>query len=130
LETIPPEIRGLKGAEAQLAEYRESTAFELLGLASIYQQQASDSRLGLPRVQNSNLQKARSATTAAKPTSARTAQYGKLAAPRTTSVSAKTKSLLDEIRAVKEKRNRIKITAGLYYLDRNKKFKKVLTFLA
>ncbi|KAK2464500.1 hypothetical protein APHAL10511_003479 [Amanita phalloides] len=113
-------FQGLKGAETQLDEYCESTAFGLLERTSIYQQQASHSHLGLPRVQNSNLQKVQSATTAAK----LSARYGKSATPRM-GVSVKTKSLMDEIRAVKEKRNRIKITAGLYYFDKNKKFKKI-----
>ena len=57
-ETIPQGVLRLDGALAQLTKHQKSDfATEIFQIAAGYQSQASDNRLGLPRTQNTSLQK-------------------------------------------------------------------------
>jgi len=102
---IPQSIFKLVGAAEQLSSYPKSdvAAAEIIELAAGFQSIASDKRLGRPRTQNTNLQKA-------------TLSRFKKAAPGL----SKGKTLLAEIKAAKNDTGRIKVTAGLYILSKNK----------
>lgn len=100
----PPSILKLVGAIEQLNNYRKSdVAAHIIELAARFQSVASDNRLGRPRTQNTSLQKA-------------ALSRFKKPAPGL----SKGKTLMAEIKAAKNEAGKIKITAGLYILSKNK----------
>ncbi|KAF8712521.1 hypothetical protein AX14_013037 [Amanita brunnescens Koide BX004] len=114
LEEIPAVLLRLNGAADQLGQFQKSSASDLLRLAFTHQKQASDHRLGLPRPQNTSLQKA---------TLAGLKQQQAPKGPST----ARTQMISEQIRAAKDNKNKIKITAGLYTVTHDSaKFSKVL----
>ncbi|KAF8631327.1 hypothetical protein AX17_005133 [Amanita inopinata Kibby_2008] len=103
-EAIPQSILKLNGAMEQLGSYQKSdVASEIFELAAGFQSVASDNRLGCPRTQNTSLQKA-------------ALSRFKEPAPGL----SKGKTLLAEMKAAKDDSGRIKITAGLYLISKNK----------
>ena len=99
----------------QLGSHRKSDVVsEIIELAARFQSIASDNRLGRPRTQNTSLQKASSLRF-------------KKPAPGV----SKGKMILVEMKAAKDN-VRIKITAGLYLISKNKSrmeiMKKVICF--
>jgi hypothetical protein len=103
-EDIPQHIFQLDGVVEQLRTYRKSDiAAELITVAARFQETASDNRLGRPRTQNASLQKA-------------TLSRFKKLAPGL----SKGKTLMAEMKAAKDETGRIKITAGLYLLSKQK----------
>lgn len=113
LEEIPAVLLRLNGAADQLGQFQKSSASDLLRLAFTHQKQASDHRLGLPRPQNTSLQKA---------TLAGLKQQQAPKGPST----ARTQMISEQIRAAKDNKNKIKITAGLYTVTHDSaKFSKV-----
>jgi hypothetical protein len=114
LEEIPAALLRLNGAADQLGQFQKSSASDLLRLAFTHQKQASDHRLGLPRPQNTSLQKASFASVKQRPGQQ---------APK--GPSTRTQMINEQIRAAKDIKDKIKITAGLYTVT-NAKFSKVL----
>ena len=103
-ENIPQSVLKLDGAMDQLGGYQKSdVASDMIELAARFQSIASDNRLGHPRTQNTSLQKA-------------VLSCFKKPAPGL----SKGKTLMAEMKAVKEDPSRIKITAGLYLISKNK----------
>jgi len=103
-EAIPRVILKLDGAMDQLSSYRKSdVTSEIFELAAGFQSVASDNRLGRPRTQNTSLQKA-------------APSRFKKPAPGL----SKGKTLMAEMKAAKDNTGRIKITAGLYLISKNK----------
>jgi hypothetical protein len=103
-ETIPQSVLQLDGALAQLTGHQKSDfASEIFQIVAGYQSHASDNCLGLPRTQNASLQKT-------------TNSRFKKAAPGI----SKGKMLLAEMKMKKEEAGRVKITAGLYIVSKNK----------
>lgn len=86
----------------------------------VHQKQASDHRLGLPRQQNTSLQKASFARS--------TKQVGIGQQGLGRKGTSRTQTISDRIRAVKDDKDKIKITAVLYTFKNDEKFVKV--FLA
>lgn len=105
-EDIPQTIFELDGAAEQLSAYRKSdVAAEIIAIAARFQDTASDNRLGRPRTQNANLEKAA------------LSRFKKLAPGL-----SKGKTLMAEMKAAaKGEAGRIKITAGLYLLSKYKR---------
>jgi hypothetical protein len=88
----------------QLGSYQKSdVASEIMELAAGFQSIASDNHLGRLRTQNTSLQKA-------------ALSRFKKPAPGL----SKGKTLMAEMKAVKDDAGRIKITAGLYLISKNK----------
>ena len=87
-----------------MGSYRKSDeAAEIIELAAGFQSIASDKRLGHPRTQNTNLQK-----------------VALLCFTKPAPGLSKGKTLMAEIKAAKNDAGRIKVTAGLYLLFKNK----------
>jgi hypothetical protein len=88
----------------QLSGYQKSdVASEILDLAAGFQSIASDNRLGRPRTQNTSLQKT-------------VISRFKKPAPGL----SKGKTLMAEMKTAKDDTGRIKITAGLYLISKNR----------
>ena len=106
-EPIPQSILDLNGALVQLTGHRKSDfASEILDVAAEFQRKASDNRLGLPRTQNTSLQKAA------------TLRFKKPAPG-----ISKGKTLLAEIKAAKDDADtgKIRITSSLYVIHSKSK---------
>ena len=117
-EDIPPSVYRLVGVAEQLDNYSKSdVAADIIEVAARFRSIASDNRLGRPRTQNTNLQKA-------------ALSRFKKPAPGL----SKGKTLMAEINAAKFDAGKIKVTAGLYVLSKNKSsvraeiMKKVMLF--
>jgi hypothetical protein len=105
-ETIPQDVLKLDGALAQLTKHQKSDfASEIFQIAAGYQRQVSDNRLGLPRTQNTSLQKITSS------------RHGFIKAKPGIS---KGKTILAEMNTKKEEAGRVKVTAGLYVVSKKK----------
>jgi hypothetical protein len=102
-DSIPPSVLQIDGALKQLTGHQKSDfASEILQIAAGFQSKASDSRLGLPRTQNTSLQKASNA------------RFKNLA-------PSKAKTILTEMKERKDQAGRVKITVGLYMMTSKKK---------
>jgi hypothetical protein len=103
-EAIPQSILKLDRAMDQLGCYQKSdVTSKLIELTAGFQSIASDNNLGHPRTQNSSLQKA-------------VLSRFKKPVPGL----SKGKTLMVEMKAAKDDAGRIKITAGLYLISKNK----------